>query len=163
MTLNDIYLASQIIAAVLVAPTLLYLALQVRQNTAQLRAGARYQFVEATGHQNGILAGDKNAASVFRRGLDDIDSLDPDERFQFMIFVGQYLQIYSVMFELYQDKLLPESQWFNVKKDIVSVVATPGGKHIWASFGRVGLDADFVACVNSLIDSGETSYDLTNI
>lgn len=47
MTLNDAYLVSQTAAAVLVAPTLLYLALQVRQNTVQSRAVARYQFVDA--------------------------------------------------------------------------------------------------------------------
>ena len=68
MTLNDGYLVSQITAAVLVAPTLLYLALQVRQSTAQLKAAAPYQFVEATGQMNVAIAQSEQAASVFRRG-----------------------------------------------------------------------------------------------
>ena len=45
MTLNDVYLLSQIAAVILIAPSILYLALQVRQNTQQLRATARFQWV----------------------------------------------------------------------------------------------------------------------
>ena len=57
MTLNDIYLLSQIVAAILVAPTLLYLAVQVRQNTRQMRANASFQWIEASGQMNALVAG----------------------------------------------------------------------------------------------------------
>ncbi|MEZ5918196.1 MAG: hypothetical protein R3C40_11650, partial [Parvularculaceae bacterium] len=46
MTLNDLYLISQIIAVLLVAPTLLYLALQIRQGTEQLRSESRQTQLE---------------------------------------------------------------------------------------------------------------------
>lgn len=105
MTLNDIYLVSQIAAAVFVAPTLLYLALQVRQNTLQMRAAARFQWVEASGQMNALLGGDTAAASVFRRGWDDPGQLDADEKMQFLVFLGHFMQIYSTMFELHQDGL----------------------------------------------------------
>ena len=163
MTLNDSYLVSQIAAAVLVAPTLLYLALQVRQNTAQLKATARYQFVEATGQMNALTAASRETASVFRRGLADIDSLDADERMQFLILVGQFLQIYSTMFELHEDRLLPDSQWHNVRKDLISLLATPGGRRIWETFGKSGLDPAFLAHVDAFVAKGEPSYDIMRI
>jgi hypothetical protein len=163
MTLNEAYLISQIVAAVLVAPTLLYLALQVRQNTKQLKAAARYQFVEATGQINAVMAGETSAASVFRRGISDYASLDEDERWQFLIIIGQHLQIHSVMFELYEDGLLPETQWHNVRKDILSVVRSDGGKRIWEEFGKGGLDPKFVAYVERARASAEATYDMTKI
>lgn len=163
MTLNDAYLVSQIAAAVLVAPTLLYLALQVRQNTKQLKAAARYQFVEATGQMNAVMAGDKSAASVFRRGIENYDSLDADERMQFLVFIGQHMQIHSVMFELREDGLLPESQWRNVRKDILTIVRSDGGRRVWEEFGKTGLDPKFVACVERLVASAEATYDMTKI
>ncbi len=163
MTLNDVYLVSQIVAAILVAPTLLYLALQVRQNTVQLRAVARYQFVEATGQINAVMAGDTRAASVFRRGISGYESLNEDERWQFLIIVGQHLQIHSVMFELYEDGLLPETQWHNIRKDILSVVRSDGGKRIWEEFGKQGLDPKFVAHVERLVAGAEATYDMTKI
>ena len=156
-------LPALVIAVIAVVASLLYLGLQVKQNTDQAKAAARYQFVEATGQLNAVIAGDKSAASVFRRGLEDIDTLDADERFQFLVFVGHFFQIYSVMFELHEDDLLPASQWHNVKKDILSIVGTEGGRKIWAGFGNIGLDPKFSGFVNRLIADGEETYDLTKI
>ena len=65
MTLNEAYLVSQIAAAILVAPTLLYLAVQVRQNTKQMRANASFQWIEASGQMNALVAGDTKAAAPY--------------------------------------------------------------------------------------------------
>jgi hypothetical protein len=161
MTLNDVYLVSQIAAAILVAPTLLYLALQVRQNTSQMRAAARFHWVEASGQMNALIAGDTHAASVFRRGWDDPQSLDDDERMQYLVHIGHFMQIYSTMYELHAEGLLPETQWHNCRKDLVSIIASPGGRWVWETFGRRGLHQTFVAYVETLRASGEASYDIS--
>ncbi|GJL92949.1 hypothetical protein [Hyphococcus sp.] len=163
MTLNDVYLVSQIAAAVLVAPTILYLALQVRQNTVQMRAAARFHWVEASGQFNALVAGDKPTASMFRRGWENPDNLDDDERMQFIVHLGQFMQIYSTMYELHQDKLLPDTQWHNCRKDMIAVLSSPGGRYVWELFGKKGLDPAFVAYMDSLGDAGESSFDLMNL
>ena len=162
MNLNDIYLFTQISAAILVVPTLLYLALQVHQNTKQLKAVARHQFVEATGQMNAVIVADKSAASMLRRGFENFKSLDADERLQFAFFIGQQMQIHSVMFDLHEDGLLPDSQWHNVCKDILTIVRSDGGQCIWDEFGRKGLSPKFVAYVERLVSSDEATYDMTN-
>jgi hypothetical protein len=161
MPLNDIYMLSQIAGVALVVPTLLYLALQVHQNTAQLRATARYQFIEATGLMNTLTASDKATAAVFRRGLDNPDALDSDEQMQFMVFIGQFYTIYSVLFELHEEDLLPPTQWFAIRKDLLTLMASPGGRGIWEKFGRHGLSPKFVTFVEDLANSDEATYDLT--
>lgn len=158
MTLNDLYLISQIAAVALVIPTLFYLALQVRQNTAQLRATSRYQFVEATGQMNTVAVSNRQVASVFGRGMKDYDRLNEDEKLQFLIFVGHYFQIYSTMFELHADGLLPDSQWHHVQKDILALLKGSGGKKVWNDFAKTGLGPDFVAFVDSLAESKTESY-----
>lgn len=160
MTLNDAYLISQIIGVVLVAPTLLYLALQVRQNTLQMRATARFQWVEASGQFNALVAGNLQAASVFRRGWDTPDALNDDERMQFLVHVGHFMQIYSTMFELHQEKLLPDSQWHNCLQDMISMMNSAGCLWVWETFGKPGLSPDFVAYMESLRDTGVTSFNL---
>ncbi|ABI66733.1 MAG: hypothetical protein ACJA0K_000616 [Maricaulis maris] len=160
MTLNDAYLISQIVAVVLVGPTLLYLALQVRQNTKQLQAAARYQFVEATGQMHSLTVGSKPTASMFRRGIESYAQLDPDERLQFGILIGHFLQIYSVMFELHADGLLPKSQWHAVLKDLEFILDCDGGREIWESFGKVGLAPDFVAFADAIFREKPGSYKL---
>jgi len=159
MTLENIYLVTQIAAVIALAPSLIYLALQVKQNTAQLRASARYQFVEATGMMNAAVVGSPQSVSVFRRGLGG-ETLDADEALQFTMMTGQYFQIYSVMFELWTDKLLPDSQWYAVRKDLVTVMASPGGRRIWDEVMSTALDTEFVSLVESLASSGEKSYSI---
>jgi len=163
MTLNDILIFSQITAAVLVVPSVLYLAMQVRQNTKQLKAAATYQFVEATGQMNAVMAGSKALASVFRRGTKHFDSLDKDERWQYFFFLGQHMQIHSVMFELHQSGLLPETQWHNVWKDILTMIRSDGGRRVWEDFARGGLDPAYVAFVENLVASAEVSYNLNKV
>lgn len=161
MTLNDAYLISQIVAVVLVAPTLLYLALQVRQNTQQMRANARFQWVEASGQFNALTAGTTATASVFRRGWDNPDGLDDDERMQFLVHLGHFMQIYSTMFELHQEKLLPDTQWYNCRQDMIAVMNSPGGLWVWNTFGKQGLHPGFVAYMEGLTGQAEASFDLT--
>lgn len=163
MTLNDAYLISQIVAVLLVAPTLVYLALQVRQNTMQMRATARFQWVEASGQFNALVAGDVKAASVFRRGWEAPDSLDDDEKMQFLVHLGHFMQIYSTMFELHQDGLLPDTQWHNCRKDMTAVMNCPGGLWVWETFGRSGLDPTFVAYMDALRGQADATYDLKNV
>ena len=162
MTLNDIYLISQITAVVLIAPSIIYLALQVRQNTLQMRATARFQWVDASGQFNALTAGSKQAAYVFRQGWDDPDKLDDDERMQFLVHMGQFMQIYSTMFELHRERLLPDTQWHNCRKDMISVMNAPGGLWVWETFGRQGLHPDFVAYMETLRETKDGSFDLTS-
>lgn len=163
MSLESAFYISQLIAVVALIPSIIFLALQVGQNTAQLKAGARYQFVEATGRMHALTAGSPQVASVFRRGLDDFEALDDDERMQFMIFGGHLFQIYSTMFELHGEGLLPDSQWHNVRKDIISLLGAAGGRHVWERFGKEGLDPKFVSHVEALTRRHEASYDMTKI
>ncbi len=160
MTLNDAYLLSQIAGVVLVAPTLVYLALQVRQNTLQMRATARFQWVEASGQFNALTAGSLQAASVFRRGWDNPDALDDDERMQFLIHIGHFMQIYSTMFELHQDKLLPDTQWHNCRQDMISVMNSAGCLWVWETYGKQGLSPEFVAYMEALRTAGAASFSL---
>ncbi|PHR52606.1 MAG: hypothetical protein COA47_17670 [Robiginitomaculum sp.] len=160
MTLNDLYLISQVLAVAALVPSLIYLAVQVRQNTLQARANASYQFLEATGQINMAMVSNKQVASVMRRGLENYDVLDADEKLQFLWAIGQHLQTHSTMYELYKSKMLPEGQWHPVKKDILTLLATLGGRRVWEDFAMEGLPPDFVNYVQNLCDSGETSYSL---
>lgn len=160
MNLNDIYLVSQIAAAVLVAPTLIYLAVQVRQNTAQMRANAAHQYLETNKDLNLALIGNKQAAGVYRRGVENFTALDEDEKTQFFFFTGQYYQAFSNMYDLWRDGALPESAWHPIRKHLISMLAMPGTRHVWDSWGREGLPAAFVVYVDRLGSGGEATYSL---
>lgn len=160
MTLNDLYLISQIALAAIGVPTLIFLALQVRQNTKQLRANASHQFLETNKDLNIAMVGNKAAASVYVRGMKDFNALDEAERLQFVLWTGQYYQTFSNMFDLWKGGALPETTWRPVRKHMIDMLAMPGTRHVWEMFVREALPPDFIAYGDRLAASGETSYSL---
>ena len=106
MTLQQWAGIAEIVAAIAVIPSLVYLAVQVRQSNAQSRATARYAFIESMADINMTIAQDKAAPSVWRRGLAALEDLDADERMQLWMFIGQYCNAWVVMYHLHLDGLL---------------------------------------------------------
>lgn len=160
MTLNDLYLVSQIAVALIGVPTLVFLAVQVRQNTKQLRANASHQFLETNKDLNIAMVGNKEAAGVYVRGIKDFGALDEAERLQFILWTGQYYQTFSNMFDLWKGGALPETAWRPVRKHLIDMLAMPGTRHVWESFARDALPPDFIAYGDKLAASGEASYSL---
>lgn len=160
MTLNDMYLLSQIVAAILVAPTLLYLAVQVRQNTKQMRANSAHQYLETAKDLNLALIANKQAASVYRRGVENFGALDADEKTQFFFYIGQFYQAFSNMYDLWKSGALPDTAWHPIRRHLSSVMVMPGTRHVWDAWAREGLAPDFVAYVETLHATGEATYSL---
>ena len=131
MTLEQYAYLAEILAAVLIVPSLVYLAIQIRQSNAQQQASARYAFVEAMADINLAIAQSESTASVWRRGLASTDSLNDDELMQFWSFMGQYNNAWMVLFHLRDDGLLPDNQWAVVMCDVQSVMSSNGGKAFW--------------------------------
>jgi hypothetical protein len=160
MSLNDLYLVSQIALAAIGVPTLIFLAMQVRQNTRQLRANAAHQFLETNKDLNIVMVGSKEAASVYVRGVKDFAALDDAERLQFVLWTGQYYQTFSNMYDLWKSGSLPETAWRPVRKHLIDMLAMPGTRYVWESFARDALPSAFIAYGDRLGGSGETSYSL---
>jgi hypothetical protein len=72
----------EIVGAVAVIATLGYLAVQIRQNTQSLRAGAFQQYRERQDELTRALM-EPSMASVYRRGLDCPEQLTEEERSRF--------------------------------------------------------------------------------
>ena len=103
--------------------TLIYLAIQTRGLNKQSKAETRYTFVDAMGEINMAIAQNEQSASVWRRGLDGAEQIDEDERMQFLMFLGKYCNLWSIMHQLRDEDLLPERQWLIVRNDLVSSLA----------------------------------------
>ncbi|MGD8978123.1 MAG: hypothetical protein PVG91_11005 [Gammaproteobacteria bacterium] len=160
MSLEQYAYLAEIVGAIAVVASLLYLAVQIHQSNLQGQASARYAFIQAMSDINMPIAQDKAVASVWRRGLESADGLDKDERIQFWMLVGQYGNAWSVMYQLYRDGMLPEIQWTVVRKDMLGILSSEGGRSFWKRFGAGAFDPEFVAYVDSLLSSGEKSYDM---
>ncbi len=148
--------------AIAVVASLIYLATQVRHANRQTQAAARYSFLEAYGQLNTSIAHNKDTSSVFRRGLAG-EGLDDDESMQFFSILGQWLNTWSVMYDLHLEQQLPDGQWFLVRKDMHSALSTVGGRAFWDGLGTYAVQPGFVGMVDALLDGDEASYDILNV
>lgn len=143
--------------AIAVVASLLYLARQIHHSTRQAKSAARYSFLNAYGDVQTALLQTKEVASVFRRGLEGEIS-DPDEEMQFIIALAQYVNTWSVLFDLHEEGELPDNQWVPISRDIHATLATPGGRKFWADVGKPAMNDSFVTAVEAMLSSGAKTY-----
>jgi hypothetical protein len=159
VTIEQYASLAEIIGTVTVVISLVYLAVQVRHGIAQGQAEARYAFVQATSDINMTIAQDKQLASVWRRGLEDPESLDADETMQLWMLMGQYCNAWLVMHQLHEDGQLARNQWQVVRNDIAAILCSEGGRAFW-KIGRGAFDPGFMSFVDNMQAEGQQPYDM---
>ena len=76
---------AELVGAVAVVLTLVYLAEQVRNNTRMARSAATAEAVAAVREANARIADDPSVSQLFWKGLQGLENLSEDERGQFGI------------------------------------------------------------------------------
>lgn len=140
----------EIIGAVAVFATLVYLAVQIRQNTGAVRAAALNSSVVVVTDIRAKLFGDPNLTDIYIRGLDDPDSLNVVDKARFTLTMHNILwslwNVYaqSGYAELSSD--IWESQMLVVKR----VFGTPGGRFFLDKHGAE-FPKSFIQLVEKLL------------
>lgn len=153
MTLQDGANLGQVLGAIAVVVSLIYLAQQIRQNSRLLRASA----LEAQAH-TGVamlqtLAQDRASAAVFARGLRDIAALDEAERTQFTSMISLAFLGFQTSWYLQQDGLTNPDMWERQQRIVLFYLEQPGVRQWWHAFARDRvLSAGFVRFVEEQIE-----------
>jgi len=79
---------------------LVFVGLEIRQNTSQLRADAAYSITESVNQLNSDISGDESLADLILRGEANLDSLNPVERSRFAAYQFARLNIAEYILDL---------------------------------------------------------------
>lgn len=140
---------ADVAAAVAVVASLLYLAIQVRQNTRQARLTAQQATVHELGHALRAQAQDREWAELLSRALRGLDELDEIERIQFLSHVGSIFRLYEVAYHHHQEGVLARRFWRGFERAIADVIGYPGIREALA-LRRHHLTDDFAAFLEKL-------------
>ena len=110
MSLEDLGNVGEFVGAIAVVVSLIYLAVQIRQNTRSLRAGAFQQYRQQSAELRRLLA-EPDMASVYRRGLYSPDQLTEEERTRFAAMMVFAFNREENLFLLRKLGLLDETLW----------------------------------------------------
>lgn len=120
-----------IFAAIFVALSVVYLAMQVKAGTKETRSQTYYLTTAALADIAAIIASNKELARIVRIGYDTPESLNDDERIQFGYIIISFLRRYENVFFQYQSGLVDESFWDGHRENLLWVYRRPGVQGLW--------------------------------
>jgi hypothetical protein len=83
MTLGELSDLAQVIGAIGIIVSILYLAVQIRQNTRALRLSVHHAMSDAHSHYLTLIAQDADLARLYRAGAADFAALSEEDRSRF--------------------------------------------------------------------------------
>ena len=131
MTLNDFANLGQIIGGVAVVISLIYVALQIRQNTNAVRSATAQTVHEHFSKWYHLAAADDELAKIVATGLRDYGALSEQQRVRFIATFMAFLSYSQNAFLKWREGLLASPLWLGWELVIMNLVCAPGGKAFW--------------------------------
>ena len=131
----------ELLGAIAVVVSLIYVAGQIRQNT---------KTTSIANHQNALslystftdwTVRDPELARLLRNGLHGFDSLSPDDRFRFSQMMMYLFLFYNYQRESHESGFLDEGLFSIWEAAVASLLKMPGGASWWAGAKGVFLPA----------------------
>ena len=155
LTLENGYYISQIVAAVILVLSVIYLALQVRQNTSAMRL-SNFQAVSISwANVLGALVNNEEVTDIYRRGLFEQDTLNEIEQIRFRSLGMLILRMFHECFEEHQEGGVRQPRWESSQRASLDVMQTPGMQILWSSRKHWFPD-DFQVYMDNLIKVSAT-------
>lgn len=166
MTISDLGAIANLLSAIAVIGTLIYLSRQVKQANLLARAHTRQRMVEQTNDELYRLADDANLRECFVK-----PELSGEEQGKLHFFLLAAMRQREWEWFQYRDGVIDEDcakAYFGV---IALHLGIPGTRHWWSTVGRIGFNSGFVAEVDAFLVGREPityfneilSYDLAHM
>ena len=151
MTLSDLANLGEFIGGIAVIVTLIYLAVQLKQNSKMARANAVATLLARYESPNAILAGSAEASRVFRLGTYSDGELNEDESTQYHCICIQFLAVVYAAYKFQCDGILSQEQWQIYRNDTAEFIGAPGFRKMMPYFkSYYAPDRSFIAELESM-------------
>ena len=124
----------EIVGAVAVFATLVYLSIQIRQNTKSVRASALDASITALSAIRQSTYENPDLSELHLKGSTSPESLSEEEAFRYRLFLHNVFLSFWHMFTQSRYADLPGDVWEVQKPVIVRVVCSAGGQWFWQNY-----------------------------
>jgi hypothetical protein len=121
----------EILGAVAVVISLVYLASQIKLTRAQAKSDAEQAVLKEHKH-TAEMSTRPEMARVLSKGVDSYETLDSVEQIQFNGFWVKYLYTFLSIRDVYLQGNIEEARYLTFEKDLVRCWLSPGMKQWWA-------------------------------
>jgi len=143
MSLEDLGNIGEFVAAVGVIASLIYLAVQIRQNTKWARHQTFQSSLGQTLDWYRLITEDDDVARIYVAGCESFEQLSYQDKVRFSHLMVQAFAHCEVMLQVGEDRLLREETIDAVNRFIIRQFGHPGVRSWWEQEGRSVLARDF--------------------
>ena len=150
---------AEIIGAVGVIASLLYLSVQIKHSTATARRASSQDLMATTNTLLMLMAGDHGTSAIWAKGLMDFNSLDPVERVRFSCLALNLTFGWDAAYHAYEAGQLDGWGLQRVTSSMDEVVRTPGFRQ-WLKVRRHWLTDEIQPRIDALMndEKSETGF-----
>ena len=124
----------EIVGALAVFLTLVYLAMQIRQNTKAVQASAVDASISKVTSVRQSMYENAEVSRIYMKGLADPDDLDEESRTRFRLLMHNILLSISNIYSQTSLAGLSVSTWESQLVLLTRVVTSPGGRWFWKEY-----------------------------
>lgn len=131
MDWNIISAISDLLAAVAVVISLLYVARQLRDAKNESSVENTHRITESLNSYFLEIESSGELSNIFHEGLKNPYSLTKEDRRRFMVLLNIIVGRYADVHYRYEKGTLSSDYWFGPKKNLTGLLRTPGGRVWW--------------------------------
>jgi hypothetical protein len=151
MTLQDLGNVGEFVAAIATVATLVYLAIQIRQNTAVVRTSNYSDLTSKIAEFARQIAGDPQLMDIWQRGLQDYRGLSDLEQGRFHMVASQLLITHQLLMQLHSRGLV-DTQFYEYQIGSLAELFKAPGVHEWWSTEKRWYSPEFQQFVGHRFD-----------
>ncbi len=160
--LSELASVAEIIGAVAIIVSLIYVGVQVNDSTRSVRSATANETFAALSSWYSELGNNRESSEIFYHGMTDPDSLTPEELFQFVMNVNGIFLQYQAVYYLSQEGTLDVELRDSIINTMLGLREQPGFLLYWGQRGNL-FKADFRRAIDEILDSGITNLDVERI
>jgi len=134
-------------------PSLIYLAVQIREQTKERRQSAVNSLTVQWGDLTNALHDSAEFSAIFLRGVQSFADLDPVSKLRFSAFFNRFLNYFEAMYFFHCDGILTASSWGKIERAMSDLIAYPGVQQWWET-RRYWHTEEFGHLVDAIIAKG---------
>ena len=158
MTLETLYYLSQIVAVVGIFASLIFVGLQVRQNTKAIRATSHHAITDSFNAINNLILSDPKVARIMRLTMAGSEEMDEDERVSANYMLLANMRIFETLYYQYKNGTL-DKKLFDAELKTLKWVVTLPGFLAWWPVNPISLSDEFRAFIDGLIRDAQKDTD----
>jgi hypothetical protein len=142
----------EIFGAIAVFATLIYLAAQIRQNTASVKAAAVDAAITHVSNIRQEIFANDDVANLYVEGNQDPTKLDEKSRLRYRLMMHNILMSISNIYAQSELTVLSKTNWESQIPILKRTISTPGGAWFWSNY-RLEFEESFRKEVDRLKDA----------